>query len=181
MILGWSPSRIVSGISDLWPRWPPQRSEEPMLLTITGECFPGLCCMLLLAMLLTITGECFPGLCCMLLLAMLLTITGECFPGAVLYSAVDHYWWMFPGAVLYAAVSYAVDHYWWLFPGAAVCVAGTYIVDHHCLRFTVASNVLILAGEWIVMLWVAILPLLYSLAFYSQSHLFIYKSVICLK
>ena len=107
------------------------------------------------------------------------------FPRAVLYAvvsyAVDHYWWLFPGAVLYAAVSYAVDHYWWLFPGAAVCVAGTYIVDHHCLRFTVASNVLILAGEWIVMLWVAILPLLYSLAFYSQSHLFIYKSVICLK
>jgi len=68
-----------------------------------------------------------------------------------------------------------------MFPGAAVCVAGTYIVDHHCLRFTVAYNVLILAEEWIVMLWVAILPLLYSLAFYSQSHLFIYKFVICLK
>jgi hypothetical protein len=24
MILGWSPSKIVSGISDLQPRWPPQ-------------------------------------------------------------------------------------------------------------------------------------------------------------
>jgi hypothetical protein len=24
MILGWSPSKIVSGISDLRPRWPPQ-------------------------------------------------------------------------------------------------------------------------------------------------------------
>ena len=23
-ILGWSPSKNVSGISDLWPRWPPQ-------------------------------------------------------------------------------------------------------------------------------------------------------------
>jgi hypothetical protein len=23
MILGWSPSKIVSGISDLQPRWPP--------------------------------------------------------------------------------------------------------------------------------------------------------------
>jgi hypothetical protein len=26
MILGWSPSKIVSGISDLRPRWPPQRT-----------------------------------------------------------------------------------------------------------------------------------------------------------
>jgi hypothetical protein len=24
MILGWSPSKIVSGISNLQPRWPPQ-------------------------------------------------------------------------------------------------------------------------------------------------------------
>jgi hypothetical protein len=24
MILGWSPSKIMSGISDLLPRWPPQ-------------------------------------------------------------------------------------------------------------------------------------------------------------
>jgi hypothetical protein len=24
MILGWSPSKFVSGISDLRPRWPPQ-------------------------------------------------------------------------------------------------------------------------------------------------------------
>jgi hypothetical protein len=24
MILGWSPSKIVSGISDLRPKWPPQ-------------------------------------------------------------------------------------------------------------------------------------------------------------
>jgi hypothetical protein len=24
MILGWSPSKIVSDISELWPRWPPQ-------------------------------------------------------------------------------------------------------------------------------------------------------------
>jgi hypothetical protein len=24
MILGWSPSKIVSGFSDLRPRWPPQ-------------------------------------------------------------------------------------------------------------------------------------------------------------
>jgi hypothetical protein len=24
MILGWSPSKIVSGISDFRPRWPPQ-------------------------------------------------------------------------------------------------------------------------------------------------------------
>jgi hypothetical protein len=24
MILGWSPSKIVSGISNLWPGWPPQ-------------------------------------------------------------------------------------------------------------------------------------------------------------
>jgi hypothetical protein len=26
MLLGWSPSKIVSGISDLRPRWPPQRN-----------------------------------------------------------------------------------------------------------------------------------------------------------
>jgi hypothetical protein len=26
MILGWSPSKIVSGISDLPPRWPPQQN-----------------------------------------------------------------------------------------------------------------------------------------------------------
>jgi hypothetical protein len=26
MILGWSPSKFVSGISDLRPRWPPQPS-----------------------------------------------------------------------------------------------------------------------------------------------------------
>jgi hypothetical protein len=26
MILGWSPSKTVSGISDLRPRWPPQLS-----------------------------------------------------------------------------------------------------------------------------------------------------------
>jgi hypothetical protein len=32
MILGWSPSKIVSGISDLRPRWPPQPlCEFPML------------------------------------------------------------------------------------------------------------------------------------------------------
>ena len=27
MILGWSPSKIMSGISDLRPRWPPQTAE----------------------------------------------------------------------------------------------------------------------------------------------------------
>jgi hypothetical protein len=26
MILGWSPSKIMSGISDLRPRWPPQQN-----------------------------------------------------------------------------------------------------------------------------------------------------------
>jgi hypothetical protein len=26
MLLGWSPSKIVSGISDLRSRWPPQRN-----------------------------------------------------------------------------------------------------------------------------------------------------------